>query len=122
VNDLHASRLPIDAAIANFKKGCLSYDEGCTFMEDDLCDKGLALIRGSLRELDSHGPHAREALIPLLDDPSAAIQVYAAASLVKIAPERALALLRHIGDFSFEEARMTACRLLILHENGGLNY
>jgi hypothetical protein len=117
-----ANHAPVATIIDSFKKGCLLRDEGYTYMDDNLSDQGLGLIRGSLRELDAIGPHSRDALIPLWNDPSAAIRVYAAAALVRVIPERALAVLNEISDFCLEDARMTASRLLILYEHSDLNF
>ncbi len=75
-----------------------------------------------MKELDALGPHGRDALIPLLEDSQPAVRVWAAAALLKIIPERALAVLHEIKTRSLSDARMIACRLLILYEEGQLDY
>ena len=110
-----------EAIVNRFKKGALLDDEGYVYSEPDLSVEGLNLIRQSLKELDAIGPRGRDVLVPLLDDPAAAIRVYAAAALVKTIPDRALAVLHEIRDRSLSDAHMTASRLLILYETGDLD-
>lgn len=107
--------------LLRYKRGVFMEDEGYLNSESELADEGAALIRKSLKELDALGPNARDALIPLLDDSSVAVRAWTAAALVKIMPERTLAILHDICDRSLSDSRMTACHFLTLYEQGRLN-
>ena len=110
------------ALVERFKRGAIKHQAGYLSAEDDLAVEGIALIRRVIAELDALGPHGRDALIPLLDDRAPAVRAWAAAPLVKIIPERAIAVLYEVKDRSVSDANMIAARLLILHEQGQLNY
>lgn len=118
-NQNHSS---IESILERFKEGALLNAEGRYYDDPKLCNDGLRLIRQSLKELDAIGADSRKALIPLLDDPTPIIRVRTAASLVKIIPERALAVLEEIRDRSLSDANSTASNLLILYEQGLLNH
>ena len=116
------NHISIGSILDRFKTGALLNAEGRYYSDRKLSDEGLRLIRQSLKELDSLGPDSRNALIPLLDDPTPIIRVRAAASLVNIIPERALAVLEEIRDRSLSDANSTASNVLILYEQGLLNH
>jgi hypothetical protein len=112
----------IAVILDRFKMGAHMDEEATVYNDQKIGVEGLKLIRQSLKELDARGPHGRDVLIPLLSDPEPSSRVWAAAALINVIPERALAVLHEIRDFSFSDACMTAGNLLILHGQGRLNY
>ncbi|MGA8169687.1 MAG: HEAT repeat domain-containing protein [Methylocystis sp.] len=90
--------------------------------EDDAMQcAGIDSAKRAIKGLDLLGSKGRLALVPLLDDPDWGIRVFAAGYLVKIMPERALAVLKEIDERCPTRAHMTAFRILWSHEHGDLN-
>ena len=108
----------VAAILDFFKNGALMMEEADLYMEREMGFEGRKMITQSLKDLDAFGPNGRDPLIPLLDDPAPAVRIWAAAALIKIIPDRALAVLYEFRDRSLYDGRMQACRLLILHEQG----
>jgi hypothetical protein len=111
----------IAALLADFKAGAQLYAEAIEIEDNEAADEGKMASRAAVQALDAQGPHGRDVLIPLLDDPDPAIRVAAAAYLVKIVPQRALAELRNIQDTCRTRTHMTAFHLLWAYEHGDLN-
>jgi hypothetical protein len=111
----------IAGIVQRFKTGALLYAEGIEDEDNSVQDEGVAGVKNALRELDELGPHGRDALIPLLDDSAPGIRVYAAGSLVKIVPDRAVAELKHLQDFCPNRTHMTASYMMWRYEHGELN-
>ncbi len=82
---------------------------------------GLRSAKQAIQVLDTFGPDARLALVPLLDDPDWSIRVFAAGYLAKIMPERALPALQDIRLRAPTRARMTAFNMLQANERGELD-
>ncbi len=111
----------VASLVERFKTGALLFEEGHEDEDNDLQEKGRAAAHGAVRELDALGPHGRDALIPLLDDPDPGIRVCAAAHLVNVMPQRAVTVLKDIQDRCMTRAHMTASYLLWQHEHGELD-
>lgn len=109
------------ALLDKFKSGALLYGQAIEDEDNEAADRGKLATREVVQALDAQGPNGRDSLIPLLDDPSPAIRVFAAGYLVKIVPKQALAELEHIQDTCLTRVHMTAFHLLWAHKNGELN-
>lgn len=113
---------PVESILERFKNGARLTEEGHIFSDIDIYGQGIDLIKASLKELDALGPNSREALIPLLDDSSPAFRCWAAVALVRLLPERSLAMLHQLRDRSIWDARMIASHMLIHHDLGRLKF
>jgi hypothetical protein len=83
---------------------------------------GLRAVDRAAKQIDMLcGPEGRLELVPLLDDPELSIAVFAAGYLLKLMPERALAVLNDIVRRGHIEVRMTARSILRRHEWGKLD-
>jgi hypothetical protein len=83
---------------------------------------GLRAVERAAKQLDMLcGPEGRLELVPLLDDPELSIAVFAAGYLLKLMPERALAVLNDIDQRGHVEVRMTAGSILRRYEWGELD-
>ena len=106
--------------IEQFTAGAVLYHQG---LEDEALRvqrKGQQAVLGAIKALDALGPHGRKSLFPLLDHPDPGVRVYAAGTLVKIIPERALAALQEIKNFGITRAHMTAFHMLQSIQDGDL--
>lgn len=104
--------------ITIFKHGAIVTHFG---YEDEDSDMQLVGIKGAKRAievLDRFGPEARLALVPLLEDPDWSIRVFAAGYLVRVMPERAVAVLEEIYRLCPTTARWTASNILLRHKQG----
>ncbi|ARN81581.1 DUF2019 domain-containing protein [Methylocystis bryophila] len=92
-------------------------------------DEDKAMQLAGLRALDRAAKgldllfkeKGREALVPLLDDADLSVRVFAAGYLLKLMPDRALAVLGDIRLRGESEVRVTAGSLLRRFENGTLD-
>jgi hypothetical protein len=107
--------------IERFKHAALVAHYGHEDEDDALQIAGINAAERAVQGLDAIGPDGRRALIPLLDDPDWGIRAYTAGYLVRLFPDRALAVLEEISTRAPTAARMTACRMQIAHEQGRLN-
>jgi len=80
---------------------------------------GIRSAKRAIRSLDAFG--AREALVPLLEDPDWGIRAFAAGYLLKITPERALPVLKDIYLYGSARVRMRASDWLRSYECGEPN-
>ncbi len=71
-----------------------------------------------VESLDTFGAEGRLALIPLLDDPDQGIRTFAAADLLKVIPERAVAVLKEIERGPTYFPRITAGNFLESYAKG----
>jgi hypothetical protein len=107
--------------LEQFKRAAIVCDYGYEDEDNEMQIAGLKSARRAVQTLEALDADGRQFLAPLLDDPNPAVQVLAAAYLVKIMPERALAVLRHLRDYCLDQPRMTAARMLRNHDRGDLN-
>lgn len=82
---------------------------------------GIRAAKRAIEVLDAIGPEGRLALAPLLESADWGVRVFAAGYLVKVMPERALAILEEIRAKCPTQARMTASRMLRRHQAGTLD-
>jgi hypothetical protein len=106
------------AIVEQFKRGANRYHEGREDEDIQVQGEGKKDVFSALRALDALGPHGRDALIPLLDDPNPGIRVYAAGSLVKRMPELALPVLEDIKDYCITLAHRSASDMLWKYGKG----
>lgn len=113
-----AQRLLVD----RFKRAAMATNFGYRDEDHAMQLAGLRAVDRAAKGLDLlFGPEGRLALVPLLDDPDLSISVFAAGYLIKIMPERALAVLKDIEVRGPTEVRMTAGGILDDHERGELD-
>ena len=82
--------------VEQFKQSAIAYYSACDdeiFKKQEVAGKRVNQI---VQDLDSFGVEGRLALIPLLDDADQGIRALAAAFLLKVIPERAIAVLEEI--------------------------
>ena len=79
---------------------------------------GIRSAKRAAQGLDAF--NARLALLPLLEDPDWGIRAFAGGYLLKIAPERALPVLKDISRRNSYHARSTAAEWLRRYERGEL--
>ena len=65
----------IAALLDRFKAGAQLYAESIEIEDNEAADEGKMSSRAAVQALDAKGPHGRDVLIPLLDDPDPAIRV-----------------------------------------------
>jgi voltage-gated potassium channel Kch len=82
---------------------------------------GIRSAKRAVKVFDSFGADGRLALVPLLSDPDQGVRAFAAGYLVKVMPERALAVLKDVQEHGPMRASMTALHLLGRYERGELN-
>jgi HEAT repeat protein len=104
--------------VERFKRGAIVANFGYQDEDNAMQLAGLNSAKRAIETLDGFGADGRKALVPLLDDPNPAIRVLAARYLVKIMPETALAVLRHIERTYPDEAGTSAARILWSYERG----
>jgi hypothetical protein len=108
--------------IEQFKRAAIVVDFGYIDEDHAMQRAGIRSARQAIMVLDTCGPDARQALVPLLEDPNPAIRVYAAGFLLKVMPERALPVLKEIDEHCMERTTMTAFRILRRYERGDLDW
>ncbi len=106
--------------IGRFKRAAIVTHFGYEDEDAAIQRAGIASAKRAIEEIDAFGSGARLALVPLLDDPDPSIRVFAAGHLVKVTPERALAVLKEINERCPTLAQMTASDMLWRHRHGEL--
>lgn len=108
----------IEGLIEKYRRSTLAYFAAC---DDDAFAKqktyGLR-VKQIVEDLDSFGTDGRLALIPLLDDADQGIRTFAAADVLKVAPERAIAVLEEIRKSPTYFPRLAAERFLDSYAEG----
>jgi hypothetical protein len=108
--------------IDRFRQSAMVADFGYQQEDHAMQLAGLRAVDRAAKQLDMLcGPEGRLELVPLLDDPDMSIAVFAAGYLIKLMPERALAVLNDIERRGHVEVRMTAGSILRQHEWGALD-
>jgi hypothetical protein len=102
---------------AQFRRAAIVYHWGYEDEDRAMQGAGKRSAEEAITVLDSC-KDGRMALVPFLDDPDPSVRVFAAGYLVKIMPERALAVLKELDERCITQARMTAFYFLERHENG----
>jgi hypothetical protein len=116
----HDNEKSIPQLVEQFKAGAILYHQGLEDEKLAVQKRGQKNVFSAIQSLDAIGPEGRNNLIPLLEDPDPGVRVYAAGTLVKVIPERALAVLKEIDDFGTTRAHMTAYHMLRSHRLGDL--
>jgi hypothetical protein len=106
--------------VEQFKRGAIVAHFGYEDEDRAMQRVGLKSAHRAVQILDTEGDDGRLALVPLLEDPDWGIRVLAAGYLVKVIPERALAVLQEIDEQCPTRARMTASHMLWDHKHGYL--
>jgi hypothetical protein len=108
----------ISDLVQNFKKSTIDYYTARD--DDDFKKQETAGIRVNkiVEALDAFGAEGRLALIPLLDDTDQGIRTFAAADLLKVIPERAVAVLKEIERGPTYFPRITAGNFLESYAKG----
>jgi hypothetical protein len=104
--------------VEQFKLSTIAYFEAC---DEEKFKKQKAEVdrtNAIIEALDFFGGDGRLALIPLLDDADQGIRVGAAAYLLKVMPERAIAVLEEIRKGSTIFPRLTAGEVLDSYTTG----
>lgn len=107
--------------VERFKRAAMATNFGYQSEDKALQLAGLRAVDRAAKWIDAFGPEARLALVPLLEEPDLSIRVFAAGYLVKIMPQRALAVLEDIRLRGPTEVRMTAASMLRRHGDGELD-
>jgi hypothetical protein len=107
--------------IKRFREGAIMYHHGCFLAINAIQCNGLDIIQLARDQLDAQGPNARDALVPLLEDPDPGVRVVAAGHLIKIMPERAMAELEKLKKYCITEAAGTARDVMRMHKYGELD-
>jgi hypothetical protein len=105
--------------IEKYKRGAIVYFYGRLDESVPMQKAGCDSAKEALRALDALGARAREALIPLLEDPDPGIRVFAADDLLQIAPDKAILVLTAISNSEAWFPRLMALRIIDRLENGG---
>jgi hypothetical protein len=119
--DDRGQKLAFQLLAERFKRCAMATNFGYIDEDKALQLAGLRGIGRTIRDIDLFGPQARRALTPLLDDDDASTRAFAAKYLLKLAPERALAVLKHVEANGPTEARITAGGILFDHARGDLD-
>jgi hypothetical protein len=102
---------------AQFKRAAIVYHWGYEDDDHAMQGAGKRSAEEAITVLDS-SKDGRMALVSFLDDPDPSVRVFAAGYLVKLMPERALAVLKDLDERCVTRAHMTAFWFLQRHENG----
>lgn len=108
----------ISYLIEQFKAGAILYHQGLEDEKLAVQKRGQKSVLSAIQALDALGPHGRDSLIPLLEHSDPGVRVYAAGALLKVIPERALAVLEEIDNFGLTRAHMSAFQMLWSHKHG----
>jgi hypothetical protein len=110
--------LPVRFLVGQFKRAAIVTHFGDEDEDNAMQLAGIRSAKRAARGLDAFG--ARLALVPLLEDPDWGVRAFAAGYLLKIAPERALPVLKDIHLYGSTHVRMTASEWLKKYERGEL--
>ena len=80
--------------VKRFKHAAIALHYGYEDEDNALQLAGIDGLNRAIEHLDAFGTEARSALIPLLEDSDQVVRALAARDLIKVRPERALAILR----------------------------
>ncbi len=86
----------IQDLVERFKQSAIDYYSACDSENFARQKRVIGRTNEIIDSLDSVGSQGRLALIPLLDDSDQGVRVVAAAYLLKVIPDRALAVLKEI--------------------------
>ena len=115
-----APSLSIAFLVGQFKRAAMVTHFGYQDEDEAMQLAGIDGVKRAIQNLDAFGADARSALVPLLDDADQVVRVLAARHLIKVLPERALAILKDIHLRGSTEARLTASAILQKYERGEL--
>jgi hypothetical protein len=113
-----APSLSIAFVAGQFKRAAMVTHFG--YQDEGMQLAGIDGVKRAIQNLDAFGADARSALVHLLDDADQLVRVLAARHLIKVLPERALAILKDIHLRGSTEARLTASAILQKYERGEL--
>jgi hypothetical protein len=108
----------VSKLVEEFRKGAELYFEGREIFNRRKQSKGLDIVIRAAETLDSLGSGRRDALLPLLDSDDVEVVVMAANNLMKIVPERALAVLEKIDTHGTGVTSMYAMTVLAIRKSG----
>jgi hypothetical protein len=106
-------RPDIEAAVDLFVRGAKTLSAGSYLDNNELCLKGLSIIRDAVETLDA--ANGRDPLLRLLDDPNDFVRTVAAAGLWQSHTARARGVIEHVDRYSITEASMLAMKILMFH-------
>ena len=86
----------IQGLVAEYKQFTVDYYTACEGENFEKQKKAGSRVNQIVLDLDSFGAEGRLALVPLLDDADQGVRVFAAADLLRVMPERAVAVLEEI--------------------------
>lgn len=104
-----------------FKRSAMATNFGYIDKDKALQLAGLRALGRTVRDIDLFGPDARRALVPLLEDEDFSTRAFAAGYLIKMLPDRALAVLQAVEASGPSEVRITAGSILRDHRLGTLD-
>jgi hypothetical protein len=108
----------VDALVMKFVEGTKLYFEGLSIFDNKRQSKGVKKLRGAAMALDEIGTGRHDALARLLDSDDPELCVMAAGYLMKVMPERALALAQKVEDMTLGHISFVATTLLFAHKWG----
>lgn len=114
---MKADEVIIPMMVAQLKRAAIVYHWGYEYDDRRMQGAGKRSALEAIQALDTC-KDGRMALAPLLDDPDPSVRVFAAGFLVKVMPERALAVLKELDERCLTRAHMTAFWFLKRHEYG----
>lgn len=104
--------------ISQYKQATTTYFEACDNEHFKTQKAEMDRVNRIVDALDSFGAAGRLALIPLLDDADQGIRVLAAAYLLKVIPDRAVAVLKEIQRGQTIFPKLTAGEFLDSYAKG----
>jgi len=108
--------------VGQFKRAAMATKFGYQDEDKAMQRAGLRALNRAVKGLDLlFKEKGRQALVPLLDDADLSMRAFAAGYLLKLIPERALAVLGDIRLHGENEARVAAGSLLSRYEDGKLD-
>jgi hypothetical protein len=107
--------------VQKFERAAIVAHFGYEDEDSAMQSAGIQAAKKAVKVLDAIGSEGRLALVPLLENSDWGVRVFAAGYLVKVIPERALAVLQDIRAKCPTQARMTASRMLRRYEAGGFD-
>ena len=111
---------PLALVVKRFKHAAIALHYGYEDEDEAMQLAGIDGVKRAIQNLDAFGADARLALVPLLDDADQVVRALAARHLIKVMPERALAILKDIYLRGPTQARFVASSLLEQYERGEL--
>jgi hypothetical protein len=112
------SKWTIPQLIENYKKSTMDYYSACDAENFAKQKSTGSRVNQIVQRLDSYGAEGRLALIPLLDDADQGIRTFAAADLLKVIPDRAIAVLKEIEKGPTYFPRLSAGSFLDSYTKG----